>query len=459
MASTTSLVQRGHVAVLAFPFAAHPGLLFGLVRRLATAAPNATFTFFSTAKSNAKVFATTSEIPGNIERCDVPDGLPEGYVFAGNVEEEIGMFLKSAPENFKTAVAAADGKESGMRVGCVVADAFLWFSGEMAAEMGVSWVPVWTSGAASLLLHLYTDFIRETVGLQPGREEEIVTFIPGLSELRLGDMPSGIVTGNIDSPFAVMLHNMGRALQKTTIMPINSFEELDPPIINHLKTTFSNVLNIGPFNLTSPPPSSDNLDRHNCISWLDSQPPNSVAYLAFGTVATPPPNELNAIAEALEESKTPFLWSLGEKFTSHLPEGFLERTKGFGKIVPWTPQVKVLGHGSIGVFINHGGWNSVLESITAGVPIICRPFFGDHHLNCWMVERVWGIGVRVDGGGFTKNGTMDTLELVLSCDTGKALKRQVEVYKELVQRAVGPKGSSTQSFNTLLLKVISGENH
>nr|GMC94671.1 kaempferol 3-O-beta-D-galactosyltransferase-like [Ipomoea batatas] len=451
--ASTSVVQRRHVAVLAFPFATHPGLLFGLVRRLATAAPNATFTFFSTAKSNAKVFATASEIPGNIQRCDVADGLPEGYVFAGNVEEEIGMFLKSAPVNFKTAVAAADGKG----VGCVVADAFLWFSGEMAAEMGVSWVPVWTSGAASLLLHLYTDLIRETIGLQPGREEEIVKFIPGLSELRLGDMPSGIVSGNIDSPFAVMLHNMGRALQKTTIIPINSFEELDPPIINHLKTRFSNVLNIGPFNLTSPPPSSDNLDRHNCLPWLDSQPPNSVAYLAFGTVATPPPNELNAMAEALEQSKTPFLWSLGDKFITHLPEGFLERTKRFGKIVPWTPQVKVLGHGSIGVFINHGGWNSILESITAGVPIICRPFFGDHHLNSWMVERVWGIGVRVDnGGGFTKNGTMDALELVLSSDTGKALKRQVEVYKELVQRAIGPNGSSTQSINTLL-NVITGE--
>lgn len=271
-------------------------------------------------------------------------------------------------------------------------------------------------------------------------------------------MPSGIVSGNIDSPFSVMLHNMGRALQKTTIMPINSFEELDPPIINHLKTRFSNVLNIGPFNVTSPPPSSNNLDDHNCIPWLDNQTKTSVAYLAFGTVATPPPNELNAIAEALEERKTPFLWSLGEKFKSHLPEGFLERTRGFGKIVPWTPQVKVLGHDSIGVFINHGGWNSVLESITAGVPIICRPFFGDHQLNSWMVEKVWRVGVRVDGGVFTKKGTMDALELVLSHHgTGTTLKSQVEVYKELVQRAVGPQGSSTQSFNTLS-KVISGEN-
>lgn len=169
MAFTSSLVQRRHVAVLAFPFATHPGILFGLVRRLATVAPNAAFTFFSTAKSNATIFAAASEIPGNIERCDVADGLPEGYVFAGNVEEEIGMFLKAAPESFKTAVAAAAaGKDSPGRVGCVVADAFLWFSGDIAAEMGVSWVPVWTSGAASLLLHLYTDFIRETVGLQSG---------------------------------------------------------------------------------------------------------------------------------------------------------------------------------------------------------------------------------------------------------------------------------------------------
>lgn len=445
-----------HVAVLAFPFATHPGLLFGLARRLATAAPSTTFTFFSTARSNAKVFAAPGT-PPNIKRRDVPDGVPEGHVPGGRGPEvEIGMFLKSAPESFREGVAAAE-RESGGKVGCVVADAFLSFAGDVAAELGVPWVPVWTSAAGSLLLHVYTDFVRQTVGVEgiAERQDEIVTSIPGFPELRLGDIQSGVVAGNLDSPFAVMLLNMGRALPRATAVAINSFHDLDPAIVNILKTKLPNFLNVGPFNVTSPPPPLSEKTDEDCVPWLDGQPEKSVAYIAFGTVSVPPPDELAAVAEALEETRTPFLWSLREDLTCNLPKGFLERTKGYGKIVPWAPQVRVLGHGSVGVFVSHGGWNSVLESITAGVPLICRPFFGDHFLNSWMVERVWKIGVKVERGVFTKNGTRSALEKVLRSDLGKGLKSQAEVYKDFVSKAVGPNGSSTQDIITLT-KIVSG---
>ncbi|KAK3013271.1 hypothetical protein RJ639_009592 [Escallonia herrerae] len=104
----------------------------------------------------------------------------------------------------------------------------------------------------------------------------------------------------------------------------------------------------------------------------------SMAYIGFGNVATPPPNELVALA-----GDTPFLWSLKESFMVHLPQGFLE----------------MIAHGSIGVLINHCGFNSVLESIAAGVPVVGRPFFGDHQLDSWMVKNEWKIGVRIRGGG------------------------------------------------------------
>lgn len=128
----------------------------------------------------------------------------------------------------------------------------------------------------------------------------------------------------------------------------------------------------------------------------------------------------------------------------------MERTQEVGKIVPWAPQVKVLEHCAVGVFINHCGWNSVLESIVAGVPIIGRPFFGDHHLNTWMVENVWKIGMRVEGGVFTKTGTTSVLESVLKTEKGKCFKKQCEKYKEIALKAVGPQGSSTKNFNTLV---------
>ncbi|XP_027073083.2 kaempferol 3-O-beta-D-galactosyltransferase-like [Coffea arabica] len=452
MTNISSSSQK-HVAVLAFPFATHAGLLLGLISRLAKAAPNVTFSFLSTAKSNASLFSSSSNIgDDNVKAYDVPNGVPDGYVFAGRPMEDIDLFLKVAPENFRRAMEAAE-RDTRRRVSCVVADAFLWFSSEIAEKKGVSWVPVWTSAAGSLSIHFYTELMRQTLGTGDGiagREDELVKFIPGFSEVRLGDLPSGVVCGDMESPFSVMLYKMGQTLPRANALPINSFEELDPPVIEDLKSKFKNVLNVGPFNLTSPPPLANISDVHGCIPWLDKQKLGSVVYIGFGTMATPPAHELKALAEALEASNTPFLWSLKDNFKSNLPDGFLERTNVIGKIVPWAPQVQVLAHHSIGAFVNHSGWNSVLESISAGVPIICRPFFGDHQLNSWMVEKIWKIGVRIEGGSFTKDATALALELVLSSAKGKKLKEHILTYKELALKAVGPNGRSTKNFEILV---------
>lgn len=279
--------------------------------------------------------------------------------------------------------------------------------------------------------------------------DEILRFIPGFPELRLGDLPNGVLFGNLESPFSVMLHKMGQVLPRAAALAMNSFEELEADVMKDLKLKFKKVVNIGPFNITSPPP-SPSTDQYGCIPWLDNQDSKTVAYIAFGTVATPQAKEVGALAEALEQSGTPFLWCLKDDLKDHLPQGFMERSRKSGKIVGWAPQVQVLSHNAVGVVITHGGWNSVLESIAAGVPLVCRPFFGDHHINTWMVENVWKIGVRIDGGFFTKNSTLTALEQVFSQDMGKKLKEQITMLKELALNSVAPDGSSTHNFESLL---------
>ena len=92
-----------------------------------------------------------------------------------------------------------------------------------------------------------------------------------------------------------------------------------------------------------------------------------MVYVSFGTILTPPPTELVALAEALEAKKVPFLWSFREN--QDLVKG---KTGSLGKVVPWAPQQQVLVHPAVGVFVTHCGWNSLIESIAAGVPMICR---------------------------------------------------------------------------------------
>lgn len=88
------------------------------------------------------------------------------------------------------------------------------------------------------------------------------------------------------------------------------------------------------------------------------------------------------------------------------------------------------------------------ESIANGVPMICRPFFGDHRMNARMVEEVWGIGVKVEGMVLTKSGVLQSLELMFSHE-GKKMRENVRHLKEIVIEAAGPNGSATRDLKNL----------
>ncbi|KAL3574302.1 hypothetical protein D5086_024915 [Populus alba] len=180
-----------HVAVLAFPFSTHAAPLLAIIHRLATSSPNTHFSFFNTQQSNNSIFSIYEQNT-NIKAYDVWDGVPEGYVFSGKPQEHIELFMKSAPNSFKKAMEVAV-SETGRKVSCLVSDAFFWFAGEMAEEIGVVWLPFWTAGPASLSAHVYTDLIRDTFGVGgvAGHEDELLSLIPGMSKIRIRDLPEG----------------------------------------------------------------------------------------------------------------------------------------------------------------------------------------------------------------------------------------------------------------------------
>ncbi|KAK1435559.1 hypothetical protein QVD17_01325 [Tagetes erecta] len=427
-----------------------------LVRRLASVSPTVVFSFFNTEASNRVLFA--GESCNNILAYDVSDGcIPstEGEETLMPLVERVNMFLLVAEEELRKGVGVAE-RDVGVKISCIVTDAFYWFCGDMAEEMNIPWVAFFNGNSFALCTHLYTDLIREKTAHLIGSAEETVDFIPGIKSIRLADLPYGVVSGDLKSPVATMLHKMGRALPTATAVSVNSFQELDADLTKSLSSKLNKFLNIGPFNLISKEKTSVKFDEYSCISWLDNQKERVVAYICFGTTLTLPPHEIVELAEALEETKTPFLWSINKDSHKHFPKGFLERTSanGTGKVVAWAPQEQVLSHIAIGVFVTHAGWNSVLESIGFGVPMICRPYFADQHLSSWMVESVWEIGLRIKGGSFTKEATCRALEQVLSKRYEK-----IEALKDLAHKAVASNGSSDQNFKTLLELVTAATVH
>lgn len=440
-----------HVLAISFPFGSHPAQILNVTRRLAAAVPDVTFSFLGTAQSNASLFGSSNTCDGfdNIKVYDVDDGVADDHVFSGNPFEQIDLFFKATPCNLKMGIDKAVSSVK-QKISCVMSDAFLWMAGDIAEELQVPWISVWAPGASSLSSHFHTDLILKTI--QGKSSDETLSFIQGMSSVRFCDLPREIC--NMESTFAHMLHNAGLMLRRASAVVVNTFEELEDAVIKDMKSKLKMCFSIGPLTMANPS-SPDIDDPYGCISWLDTHENSSVVYVSFGTAATPPPVELIALAEALEESGISFLWSLKDNAKSHLPCGFLERTTARGKVVPWTPQSKVLQHSSIGVFVTHCGWNSVLESIMCGVPMIYRPFFGDHMLIGRFVSHIWEIGVSVGDGVFTKDETEKALGNILRSEQGKQMKANVEALKDKAKQAVGPDGSTTKNFNTLVEMVIA----
>lgn len=124
-------------------------------------------------------------------------------------------------------------------------------------------------------------------------------------------------------------------------------------------------------------------------------------------------------------------------------------------VVSWAPQTRVLAHVAVGAFVTYCGWNSVLESITCEVPMICRPFIGDQRLNGRMVSHVWGIGIGVEAGVLTKEAVLDGLHLLLRRDEGKKMREKVKWLKGLAKDTVGEAGTYTDNLKTLL-RIVEG---
>ncbi|XVF34261.1 hypothetical protein REPUB_Repub18cG0044100 [Reevesia pubescens] len=316
-----------NIALLLFLFGTHAALLLSLVCQLLDAYPSTMFSFICTKESNNLIFPKNEKLD-NVKPFNVWSKLLEGYSFKGNPHEPMEYFLKGVRGNFREAIDA------------VVAE---------IDELNVHWVVLWTSDPQSIFLLTEADVIRQHARIN-GPQDNALDFFKDFSGIRVADLPDALIFGSSDASVPALLDKTGPALSRVTAIAANSYEDLDITVVNMLESRFNMFLNIGPFNLVSVSPIDD---KHGCLDWLHKHEPASVVYISFGSVITPPPHEIAALAEALEECDLPYRWSFRENPENQLPPGFLERTRSKGKIVPWAPQLKILENPAAGVFVTH----------------------------------------------------------------------------------------------------------
>jgi len=216
--------------------------------------------------------------------------------------------------------------------------------------------------------------------------------------------------------------------------------------------------------------------HHRCVPWLDEQPDGSVLYVCFGSGGTLSTLQTAELAAGLEASGQRFLWVVrfpndkdssacyfGGKTTDHgdadadddplsyLPEGFVERTRAVGLVVPeWAPQVEVLGHRAVGGFLTHCGWNSALEAMAAGVPALAWPLFAEQRMNAVKLasEHV-GLALRVrareDDGVVPREEVAAAARELMVGDRGAVARERARELRAEARKASAPGGPAHQA--------------
>uniref|UniRef100_A0A1D1YIU9 Glycosyltransferase n=1 Tax=Anthurium amnicola TaxID=1678845 RepID=A0A1D1YIU9_9ARAE len=262
---------------------------------------------------------------------------------------------------------------------------------------------------------------------------------------------------------------------------LNSFDELEPLYVeSYQKTTGKTAWAIGPACLYNNRDVADRAARGNeasvdgsrCLSWLDSMEPGSVVYACFGSLTTITPPQLVEIGMGLVASGHPFIWVIkaneqSPELEEWLLEGspsFEERTKGRALVIRgWAPQVAILSHPAVGGFVSHCGWNSSLEGMAAGVPMVTWPHFADQFLNEKLMVEVLGVGVPVgvkrpnewkseEGGELVKREAMEEAvrKVMDGGPEGQDRRERARLLRERASRAMEVGGSSDENISRLI---------
>ncbi|XP_043715314.1 UDP-glycosyltransferase 89B2-like [Telopea speciosissima] len=253
----------------------------------------------------------------------------------------------------------------------------------------------------------------------------------------------------------------------------NSFSELERHHLRHLENDFGHnrVWAVGPLLPPDDDPTvpaerggSMSVSARDVMSWLDNREDNSVVYVCFGSQAVLTNEQMEAMAIGLEWSGVHFVWCVKEATVGHVagkysvvPTGFEDRVAGRGVVIRgWAPQVSILRHRAVGSFLTHCGWNSVLESIVAGVPMLAWPMTADQFVDARLLEEV-GVGEKVCEGVTTVPNSDVLAKAMAESVSGKGSKRIVRA-KELQKAAVEANiegGSSSMDLGKLV-KELSG---
>ncbi|KAG4992574.1 hypothetical protein GLYMA_09G245900v4 [Glycine max] len=389
--------------------------------------------------------------PASIALETISDGFDNGGVAeAGNWKVYMERFWQVGPKTLAELLEKLD--RSGDPVDCVIYDSFFPWVLEVAKGFGIVGVVFLTQNMSvnSIYYHVQQGKLRV-----PLTENEIS--LPFLPKLHHKDMPSFFFPTDVDNSVLLdLVVGQFSNIDKADWIMCNSFYELEKEVTDWTEMIWPKFRAIGPcitsmiLNKGLTDDEDDGVTQfksEECMKWLDDKPKQSVVYVSFGSMAILNEEQIKELAYGLSDSEIYFLWVLRASEETKLPKDF-EKKSEKGLVVGWCSQLKVLAHEAIGCFVTHCGWNSTLEAMSLGVPMVAMPYWSDQSTNAKQIVDVLKIGIRttVDEKKIVRGEVLKCCIMeIMKSERGKEVKSNMERWKALAARAVSEEGSSRKN--------------
>ncbi|XP_023914346.2 scopoletin glucosyltransferase-like [Quercus suber] len=464
--------SRRQLHVFFFPFLAHGHLIPTMDMAKLFAARGVKATFVTTPR-NVPSFSKTRGINIDIQIIQFPAveaGLPEGCENIDSIENSIEMvdnFFKAT----KMLKQPLEQLLQDFQPSCLVADMFFPWATDIAAKFGIPRLVFHGTCSFSLSVDLSLRQYEPHKKVSSDSEPFVIPNFPGEIKLIRMQLPN-FIKHEVETDLSKLLKEVVESDLRSYGVVVNSFYELEPAYAEHYKKVIGRkTWHIGPVSLCNKNAEDRarrrkeaSIDEHECLRWLGTKKPNSVVYICFGSIANFSDSQLMEIAMGLEASEQQFIWVVkkgkNEKEEEDwLPEGFEKKMEGKGLILRgWAPQVLLLDHEAVGGFVTHCGWNSTLEGVTAGVPMVTWPLSAEQFYNEKLVTQVLKVGVdvgvrrwiRVVGDSIKRDAIEKAVKRIMVGEEADRMRSRAKVLGEMAKRAVEEGGSSYSDLNALI---------
>ncbi|KAM3209557.1 hypothetical protein ACQJBY_063942 [Aegilops geniculata] len=452
-----------HVLVFPWPLQGHINSMLHFAAGLLDAGLHVTFVH--TEHNLRRAHRAEAVATPRLRFVSLPDGLPVDHPRSVGVLTDLSKSLMTTgPAAYRALIASALSPAAGggfPALSCVVADGLLPFAIDVAEELGVPALAFLTASACSFLAYLSVPKLVELgeVPIPVGADlDEPVRSVPGMEDfLRRRDLPNSCrrraETDDVD-PLLQILVGYTAHSRKARALIFNTAASLERSALAHIAPQMRDVFAIGPLHAVSAAPApATSLWREDdgCMAWLDGQADRSVVYVSLGSLAVISIEQFTEFLTGLVGSGYAFLWVLRPDMVGASQSAVLQEAVGAAgnckaRVVDWAPQRDVLRHRAVGCFLTHAGWNSALEGITEGMPLVCWPFFADQHINSRFVGDVWGTGL--DMKDVCERAVVEGM-VRQAMESGQ-LRMSAQALSQKVGRDIAEGGSSATEFQRLI---------